>query len=645
MATEINHPLKNQLASPGNPPRPSADRLNVAYQHAAGQLASGRNERGHWTGELSASALSTATAISAFSFYLKHGQPTDGESKEIQRQVEQGFAWLVGQQNEDGGFGDTAKNYSNISTTMLVVAAAHAAGRQSEFQTLIVDAQRYIDAQGSIEGLRARYGKDKTFAVPILANCAMAGIVPWSEVSALPFEAACVPQRFYHLMQLPVVSYAIPALVAIGQVKFHSDPPWDPVRKTIRRLAIDRSLNVLEQMQPAGGGYLEAVPLTSFVTMGLVNSGKSNHPVVKRGVGFILDSFRAESNSGGPATGSWPIDTNLATWSTTLTVNALANHDQDFNNNVNDDYETWRNTLDWILSCQNKSKHPFTGSPPGGWGWTDLAGAVPDADDTPGALLAIKNILATGKFENRRTEIVNAAKGGIEWLLKLQNRDNGWPTFCRGWGKLPFDRSGADLTAHVIRGLLAWQDEFSPANGYSVFQQKISAAIERGFQYLSKTQAANGSWNPLWFGNQDQPDEINPFYGTAKVLAAYRDANRFDTQQARFGLNWIAENQNQDGGFGGGPSIVWEDSSLGFSSVEETSLCCEILFDSADPKHVLAAWRGIDWLARACEADCVHQCSPIGFYFAKLWYFEKSYPLIFATAALAKACNTVGPSP
>ena len=23
-----------------------------------------------------------------------------------------------------------------------------------------------------------------------------------------------------------------------------------------------------------------------------------------------------------------------------------------------------------------------------------------------------------------------------------------WPTFCRGWGRLPFDRSGSDLTAH-----------------------------------------------------------------------------------------------------------------------------------------------------------------------------------------------------
>jgi squalene-hopene/tetraprenyl-beta-curcumene cyclase len=29
--------------------------------------------------------------------------------------------------------------------------------------------------------------------------------------------------------------------------------------------------------------------------------------------------------------------------------------------------------------------------------------------------------------------------------------------------------------------------------------------------------------------------------------------------------------------------------------------------------------------------------SPIGFYFAKLWYFEKLYPIIFTVAALGRA--------
>ena len=41
--------------------------------------------------------------------------------------VRRGLDWLATQQNEDGGWGDTPACYSNISTTMLVLAAARAA--------------------------------------------------------------------------------------------------------------------------------------------------------------------------------------------------------------------------------------------------------------------------------------------------------------------------------------------------------------------------------------------------------------------------------------------------------------------------------------------------------------------------------------
>jgi squalene-hopene/tetraprenyl-beta-curcumene cyclase len=40
------------------------------------------------------------------------------------------------------------------------------------------------------------------------------------------------------------------------------------------------------------------------------------------------------------------------------------------------------------------------------------------------------------------------------------------------------------------------------------------------------------------------------------------------------------------------------------------------------------------WLAIRVEAGTVEQPSPIGFYFAKLWYFEALYPLIFAVSGL-----------
>lgn len=615
--------MLKQTSPPGQDPistieksSATSSRLESAYQTVRRRLFDARLPAGHWEGQLSASALSTATAISTLSFYLADPKSDPAHFPVIARQVQQGLQWIVAQQNDDGGWGDTDQNYSNIATTMLVVAAFHAAGRIEEFDREIQSAQNYIATQGGIAGLRQRYGKDKTFAVPILANCAMAGLVPWREVSALPFEAACVPQRFYHWMRMPVVSYAIPALVAIGQAKFILDPPWDPIRKLIRRASIKRSLRVLKKMQPASGGYLEAVPLTSFVTMALVNSGRANHPVVQQGVRFLVDSFRSETVD----QGSWPIDTNLATWNTSLSINALANSPTQFRQDLVADSGRWVACMDWLLECQNRTVHPFTGAAPGGWGWSDLSGAVPDADDTPGALIALKHLSSCGELNaSANQKLHSAVQLGLRWLIKLQNRDRGWPTFCRGWGKLPFDRSGTDITAHVLRSLIAWEEDYG--------SEKLRRAIRSGFAYLSRHQQKDGSWLPLWFGNQDQPDDINPCYGTAKVLMAYRDANSFDTTEAQIGLRWVREHQNSNGGWGGGVS----------SSVEETALCTEILIDHDDPESQIAAQRGIEWLIAATESGGVDRPWPIGFYFAKLWYFEKLYPLIFASAALGRA--------
>src|SRR5262249_56792584 len=100
-----------------------------------------------------------------------------------------------------------------------------------------------------------------------------------------------------------------------------------------------------------------------------------------------------------------------------------------------------RRLRDWLLAQQYTREHPYTHAAPGGWAWTPLPGGVPDADDTAGALLALRHL---GQSDS---EIRDSARRGIRWLLELQNRDGGMPTVCRGWGKLPFDRSGADLTA------------------------------------------------------------------------------------------------------------------------------------------------------------------------------------------------------
>ena len=588
-------------------------RLQLAYQTARRDLLAQRCDAGHWLGRLSSSALATATATSALALVAEHS--TDESRRRAGRELAaQGVASLAAAQNDDGGWGDTGRSASNIATTMLAQAALHLAGGAEGHAGALARAQAYIERQGGTEALRRRYGVDKTFAVPILTNGALAGLVPWREVAPLPFEAAALPFPLLRWLRLPVVSYAVPALVAIGQARFFHQRPRNPLTWLVRRCAVGPSLRALQRMQPAGGGYLEAVPLTSFVVMSLAATGRADHPVTRRGMRFLLDSVRDD--------GSWTIDTNLATWNTTLSVQALAAATGEVGA---------LGCTDWLLDCQHDERHPFTNAAPGGWGWSDAGGAVPDADDTAGALLALA-VLEKSASQSRRERSHAEAAGGIQWLLDLQNRDGGWPTFCRGWGKLPFDRSGADLTAHALRALAAWQ-------GAGPSAERMDAAIAAGFDFLAKHQRPDGSWVPLWFGNQHHPDEENPVYGTARVLLAYRDFGKIDSDAAQRALRWLCASRCVDGGWGCGLP------DRGASTVEETAVALEaLLSDPRNPAVRAVLSEGLQWLVCCVEQGRHREPAPIGFYFAKLWYYECLYPMIFTVAALGRAVQALDQS-
>jgi squalene-hopene/tetraprenyl-beta-curcumene cyclase len=346
--------------------------------------------------------------------------------------------------------------------------------------------------------------------------------------------------------------------------------------------------------------------------------------VIARGVEFLVNSARPD--------GSWPIDTNLSIWVTTLSVNALAAAGDLERLDRRDEL------LRWLLDQQTREVHPFTGAAPGAWGWSDESGSVPDCDDTPGAVLSVQS-LHRSRPRGRPAEslptmnsfLLIALQKAAFWMAALQNRDGGWPTFCRGWGKLPFDRSGADLTAHVLRTKTIC--EFVECYPIKLITQKFARHATRGFAYLTRHQRPDGSWLPLWFGNQYAPDDINPVYGTARVLAAYRDLNRTDTDESRRGVAFLLDVQNPDGGWGGAKGTP--------SSVEETALAVEILLDLAPPEGRAAVERGTAYLVRRVEDGTFTDPSPIGFYFAKLWYFEKLYPIIFTVAALGRAVRAV----
>jgi squalene-hopene/tetraprenyl-beta-curcumene cyclase len=90
------------------------------------------------------------------------------------------------------------------------------------------------------------------------------------------------------------------------------------------------------------------------------------------------------------------------------------------------------------------------------------------------------------------------------------------------------------------------------------------------------------------------------------------------------------------------------------SSVEETALAVEALAGSLagqqfDPSVSIPQVKGTvefgaKWLIHRVTSGQWLNASPIGFYFANLWYYERRYPMIFTVGALshtAAACDLI----
>lgn len=569
------------------------EKIQTIVNDASKRLLSMRREDGMWEGHLSSSAISTSVSIFALSVI---------DHEEYQKEIERGILWLRQTMKPEGAWGDSIESPVNMTATLLsYTALSHLHQVPEATEHYIRETLGWKDEAQLIDGVLAYYGKDLTFSVPILMMCALAGVISnWKRIPPFPFELAVLPQSTFRFLNLPVVSYAIPALIAVGILQNRRNKT---LVSPVRELFVPKALRVLTTLQPEDGGFLEAAPLTAFVSMCMAEAGLKEHPVTHRCAQFLHQTQRED--------GAWPIDTNLAGWVTSLSCRALGEMLSKAD---------CKALSDTIRQNATKQRHPFTGAAAGGWGWTNLSGSVPDGDDTSGALVALHTLL--------KGQYVPEVGAGIDWLIKLQNRDGGMPTFCRGWGKLPFDRSTPDITAHAILAMSLWCDALPDS-----LKSRCRKSITRMKSWLDKTMTDEGSWNPLWFGDQDATSqfrveglefrvEANPVYGAATIIDYMKTAGITLTLDAK---DFLLKCQNPDGGWGGNRGVP--------SKVTLTAKAIGALRHFL-PETDEAIRRAVDYLYARYETGTLYSREPIGLYFSRLWYSEDLYNPIYILTAL-----------
>ncbi|HEX4412337.1 MAG TPA: prenyltransferase/squalene oxidase repeat-containing protein [Lacipirellulaceae bacterium] len=675
------------------------ERLSLACKAVRAELLAERAPGGYWEGQICSSPVATAAAVSAL--VVSHRQEAEdvlrrsaaGDTGQIEELVQgdlsellvESLHWLARRQNEDGGWGDCEGAESNIAATMLVQAAFRVTGIPAKYADLMVRADDFVELQEGIVGLRRQYANDKVYLASVLATCAAADMITWRQVPTLPFEWLHLPKRWRSELQLPVGQHLTSVVMAVGLAKFHNDPSRNPLTRIARQSLQKRSLTLLEKLQASDDSFLASPLATAFIVLSLTSADCQQHAIVRRGIEFLLTAVRADASwslGAGGATGNTvratasfaPIRAahegdSLAEWHDTSSDTGVS-HGAESNKDheiaaatpAQDSRDVFRQGIEWLLGTQRMATGIVTDTPAGGWAASPTAGAELNTIATAEAVwLLAQGFGPVGASLDERIE--RAAGWGVGWLLEMQNDDGGWGTYSRNDDAQAGAASCVDATAASVRAIAAWHRYWkieSPRYTRAALHDvigRLPAAIERAIEFLESVQRDDGSFIPLWFGNQHQANDENPVLGTCQVLEAVGELNGLDSNTAQRAAGWLLASQHASGGWGPPRAPVdysendsrrsWRDNEAldQFCSVEETAAAVMALLPLAarTPAFERAVSRGSAWLANAIEQDRHRRPAIIGFYFPQIWYYDRLYPLVFAAEALSQAMATLVP--
>jgi len=517
-------------------------------------------------------------------------------------------AWIRSQQRDDGTWATFHGGPGDLSTTVEAYAALRLAGDPPDAAHL-EKARAFILEHGGIEGTR----------IFTRLWLALFGVWPWAALPALPPEVMLLPPWFplniydfacwarQTIVPLTVVSAHRPVRplpFTLDELFTGAAPPrrrslrtwagrFDALDRVLhgyqhhhparlRRAALTRAERWIVARQEADGSWGGIQPPWVYSMIALALQGYPlDHPVMRAGFAG-LDAFTVHED------GTRRLEAcQSPVWDTAWAVLALADA------GVAPDDASLVRATDWLLAEEIRVpgdwsvRRPHLA--PGGWAFEFANDNYPDVDDTSEVVLALRRVAHPDA-----DAVAAAIDRGVAWTVGMQCRDGGWAAFdvdntrelCR---RLPFcdfgeviDPPSADVTAHMVEmlGLLG----------------RHGPELERGVEWLWRSQEADGSWFGRWGANH--------VYGTGAAVPALVAAGaRPDDPRLRRAVAWLAAHQNPDGGWGEDLRSYGDDAwrGRGRSTPSQTAWALLALLAVGDRGD--AAQRGVAYLAAAQRAD------------------------------------------
>jgi squalene-hopene/tetraprenyl-beta-curcumene cyclase len=586
----------------------ATNEAEVALELACEHLLSLQDDAGWWQGE-----LQTNVTMDAEDMLLR-------EFLGIRRADEtaRSAAWIRSQQRADGTWANFDGGPGELSTTVEAYWALRLAGDAADAEHMLT-AAAFIREHGGLESTRV-------FTHLWLA---LFGLWSWERVPALPPEVMLLP-AWAPLNIYEFACWARQTIVALSLVKTHrpvrelpfdleelrvpevdvSPAPRSRVRmsltfldgllrayerrpiKLLRRIAIARAERWIVRRQEADGSWGGIQPPWVYSLIALHLCGYPlDHPVMRRGLEglerFMIEDRDDSRGVGAPAGPSRRLEAcQSPVWDTALAVIALSDA------GLPAEHPALTHAADWLLGEEITESGDWSVArprlQPGGWAFEFANVHYPDVDDTAEVVLALQRV-------KRSTRTDDAIERAARWVEGMQSSEGGWGAFDAENTRalireLPFldfgeviDEPSADVTAHSLEMLAALGMLDTPA-------------ARRGMRWLIDCQEPGGSWFGRW--------GINHVYGTGAAVPALIAAGVDPSHECiRRAVQWLAEHQNEDGGWGEDPRSYDEDKWIGRGASTASQTAWALLALDAAGERSQAVQRGVAWLVATQRAD------------------------------------------